>query len=74
MAPRPDPTNPRLVAGRDKVDGTPYYKKREIQPGFPGAAPKKSQFTPGSPNFKREAQGRALQNTAKKYGNWGRPV
>jgi len=63
MAPRPDPTNPRLVAGRDKVDGTPYYKKRQIQPGFPGGS-----------DLKRAATGKALQNATKKYGNWRRPV
>jgi hypothetical protein len=97
MAPRPDP-NPRSYSGRDKVDGTPYYKNRKVQPGFPGAPDTRTRKrvpvkgtpyykdidpVPGTPYYKnapgpsdvkRKGLGQALQNTSKKYGNWGRPV
>ena len=62
MPPRPDPS-PKLYSSRDKVDGTPYYKKRQVQPGFPGAT---------VPDTKRKALGQALQNVSRKYGTMGR--
>jgi hypothetical protein len=50
MAPKPDP-NPKYTIPLDKVDGTPYYKKRQIQPGFPGYKPTP---VPGTPYNKKQ--------------------
>lgn len=71
MPPRPDP-NPKVYSNRDKVDGTPYYKKRQLQPGFTGSG---RTPVPGTPynkktpdDVKRTAQGLALQQAGRRYG------